>query len=72
MQILTKQGLVFVINKKGSCDPFFLLTFEFMVTVFAHLLTVAGTALISFAIAWLKKKADIKDVVNGNKGITEV
>lgn len=53
--------------------PFlFFPNFDFMETILAHLLTMAGTALISFAIAWLKKKADIKDVITGNKDITQV
>jgi hypothetical protein len=43
-----------------------------METVLIHLLEVGGTALISFFIAWLKKKADIKDLKNGTKDITNV
>jgi hypothetical protein len=43
-----------------------------METILEHLLTMAGTALISLGIAWLKKKADVKAVINGKKEITDV
>lgn len=43
-----------------------------MQDVLKELLLTGGTALISFFIAWLKKKADVKSIKNGKKTIDEL
>lgn len=43
-----------------------------MHTVLEQLIISAGTALISFGIAWLKKKADIKDLKSGKKHLEDL
>lgn len=42
-----------------------------MEEVLKQLALTAGTALISFGIAWLKKKADIKAIKSGKKHIED-
>lgn len=43
-----------------------------MDVVLQQLALTAGTALISFFIAWLKKKADIKSIKEGKKTIEDL
>lgn len=43
-----------------------------MQDVLKELILTGGTALISFLIAWLKKKADIKSVKSGKKKLEEL
>ena len=43
-----------------------------MQEVWKELILMAGTSLISFLVAWAKKKADIKSLKNGKKTIDEL
>jgi hypothetical protein len=43
-----------------------------MQDVLKELILTGGTALISFLIAWLKKKADIKSIKNGSKSLDDL
>lgn len=43
-----------------------------MESVLLELLKYAGTAIISFGIAWARKKANIKAIKNGSKTIDQI